>query len=292
MSASKERNSILVVDDDVDLTEMLHAYFLGQGYQVTSVNSGQDALLACEDCTWDMVILDINMPDIDGFQVAKQLRAQRQTRDMPIIFLTGNEAREDRLVGLGLGADDYMTKPFDVQELRLRVRNSLARVGQTQLRNPVTNLPEGRWVDERLREVISEDNWAAVIIQLDNLDYFREEYGFIAADDVLRAISLMIENTVRHIGQPGDFLGHLAADQFVIVTAPEIGEKLRQRLVSRLHQSLDFFYPMRDRESDTGRLKSIYVNRLAVRFGLLKSNDGPFPTIKVLKERLSLQISS
>lgn len=141
MSLSKESASILVVDDDIELNEMLTAYFQAQGYIAVSVITGAEAIEACESACPDMVILDINMPDMDGFEVAKHLRSQRQTKDLPIIFLTGNEAREDRLEGLGYGADDYMTKPFDIQELRLRVRNSLARAVQTQLRNPVSNLP-------------------------------------------------------------------------------------------------------------------------------------------------------
>jgi len=291
MPLPKETASILVVDDDIELAEMLTAYFQAQGYLAVTAYTGEEAIQACDEACPDMVILDVNLPDFDGFEVAKQLRAHRHTKDLPIIFLTGNEAREYRLAGLGLGADDYMTKPFDVQELRLRVRNSLARASQTQLRNPVTNLPEGMWVDDRLREMLEEDGWAVVIIAIENLGYFREEYGFITADDVLRAISLMIENTVIAMGKPGDFLGHLAADQFVIVTSPELAEQIRGRLISPLRQSLDYFYPMRDRESDTGRLKSVYTNRLAVRSGVLRKTDGVFASIKTLKERLQLLLS-
>ncbi|MFN2145917.1 MAG: response regulator [Anaerolineales bacterium] len=291
MPLPRESAYILVVDDDMELAEMLRAYFSAQGYQVTAVLSGEAAIEACEVRIPDMMILDINMPDIDGFEVARRLRNKRQTQDLPIIFLTGNEGRDDRLEGLGLGADDYMTKPFDVQELRLRIRNSLTRVSQTQLRNPVTNLPEGQWLDERLREVITEQDWALLVIGIENLSYFREEYGFITADDVLRAISLMIENTVDHLGNPGDFLGHMAVDTFVIVTTPEVGLQLRKRLIGPLQQSLDYFYPMRDRESDTGRLKSLYVNRLAIKLGMLRSTEGSFNSITALKERLSLLIS-
>jgi hypothetical protein len=102
----------------------------------------------------------------------------------------------------------------------------------------------------------------------------------------------MIENTVSHYGLPGDFLGHLASDTFVVVTSPENGLQLRKRLTGPLQQSLDYFYPMRDRETDTGRLKSIYVNRLGIRLGILKSTDGQFKSIIALKDRLALLISS
>ena len=75
----------------------------------------------------------------------------------------------------------------------------------------MTNLPEGQWLDERLREILTEQDWALLVIGIENLSFFREEYGFITADDVLRAISLMIENTANHLGNPGDFLGHMAS---------------------------------------------------------------------------------
>ena len=127
MPLPRESAYILVVDDDIELAEMLRAYFSAQGYQIAAVHSGEAAIEACEARLPDMMILDINMPDIDGFEVARRLRTKRLTQDLPIIFLTGNEGRNDRLEGLGLGADDYMTKPFDVQELRLRIRNSLTR---------------------------------------------------------------------------------------------------------------------------------------------------------------------
>lgn len=292
MPTPRESAFILVVDDDIELTEMLRAYFEAQGYRVASVHSGEAALSACESVLPDLMILDITMPEMDGFEVARRLRSKRLTRNLPIIFLTGNEGRDDRLEGLGLGVDDYVTKPFDVQELRLRIRNSLSRASQTQLRNPVTDLPEGQWLDECLREMISEQDWAVLLIAIDNLAHFREEYGFITADDVLRAISLMIENTVGHYGSPGDFLGHLTPDTFVVVTSPENGIELRDRLASPLQQSLDYFYPMRDRETDTGRLKSIYVNRLGIRLGILKSSDGQFSSINTLKDRLALIIST
>ncbi len=98
------------------------------------------------------MILDIRLPDIDGFEVARRLRANRKTREIPIIFLTEKRERNDRLKGLELQADDYITKPFDIQELRLRVRNALQRSRQGPLTNPVTGLPEGSLVDEALEQ--------------------------------------------------------------------------------------------------------------------------------------------
>ncbi len=277
--------TILIVEDDLDVAEMLNAYFRVQGYDVLTVNWGEDGLRACETTIPDLIILDIRLPDLDGFEVAKRLRAERRTKEVPIIFLTEKKEREDRLHGLEIGGDDYITKPFDVQELRLRVRNALTRVSQTVLRNPITGLPDANLVDERLREVLQEDDWALLLVSMENIEFFREEYGFIAADDVLRATSLMVHNTVQDTGTSADFLGHLTTDQLLVVTMPEVVSLMHQRVLSRLGQSLDYFYPVRDREEGSAET-GVGAKRLSVWAAMLRKQDGDFSNIDQLKTRL------
>ena len=275
---------VLIVEDDIDVAEMLDAYFRVQGYDVTTVNWGEDALKACRDRRPDLVILDIRLPDIDGYEVARQLRGTRRTEDIPIIFLTEKRSRSDRLQGLELGADDYITKPFDIQELRLRVRNALRRSAQGAINNPVTGLPEGALVDERLQDCLEMDNWALVRVSLVNLDSFRERYGFVASDDVLRAVSLMIHNAVRNIGNPTDFLGHLSPTEFVVVTTPGTVVDLGERIRNRLEQSLDYFYPLKDRD-EIPKLKK----KLGLQINDLMANQGPFKDLSQLKASLFQQ---
>ncbi|MEJ5201144.1 MAG: response regulator, partial [Anaerolineales bacterium] len=114
-----EKATILIVEDDLDIADMLNAYFRIQGYEVLTVNWGEDDIRACQTNRPDIVILDIRLPDTDGFEVARRLREDRRTKDLPIIFLTEKRERMSRLKGLELKADDYITKPFDIQELRL-----------------------------------------------------------------------------------------------------------------------------------------------------------------------------
>jgi DNA-binding response OmpR family regulator len=279
---SEAKPVILVVEDDVDVADMLNAYFRVQGYQVYTANWGEDAIRSCSKTLPDLILLDIRLPDIDGFEVARRLRSNRRTREVPIIFLTEKRSRGDRLQGLELGADDYLTKPFDVQELRLRVRNSLRRSSQGNLTNPVTNLAEGPLVDERLRECLTQTGWAILVISLENLDTFRDTYGFVASDDVLRAISLMIHNTVSELGKPDDFLGQLSSSEFLLVTRPAVLQGLSDRIRKRMDQSLDYFYPLKDREGDARPGKA----HLAVRLGHFLDNQGPFSTVDELKARL------
>jgi len=272
---------ILIIEDELDVAEMLDAYFGVQGYEVFTANWGEDGVKACQSKRPNLVILDIRLPDIDGYEVAKRLRDNRRTSGIPIIFLTEKRSRSERLQGLELGADDYITKPFDIQELRLRVRNSLQRLTLGSVNNPVTNLPEGAIVDERLSECLEDDEWAMMLITLENLEIFREAYGFVASDDVLRAVSLMVHNAVKKVGNSGDFVGHFSSSEFVVITTEDVIASLGERIRSRLEQSLDYFYPLRDRETSTKPDK-----RLKVRMAGLMPNQGPFKDLDHLKTML------
>jgi DNA-binding response OmpR family regulator len=272
---------ILVIEDDLDVAEMLNAYFQVQGYEVFTVNWGEDGVRAAQTAHPDLVILDIRLPDIDGYEVAGRLRSDRRTQDIPIIFLSEKRERSDRLRGLELGADDYITKPFDVQELRLRVRNALQRVDQGSLTNPVSGLPEGALVDERLGEVLKQAGSAVALVALEHLDAFREAYGFVASDDVLRAVSLMIVNSIREAGGQEEFLGHIGPSEFVIVIPAGSLNALMERLRARLEQSLDYFYPIKDR--DQARRKK---DRLAVKLAEVPSPSGHFGNPEQLKLEL------
>jgi PleD family two-component response regulator len=261
---------------------MLNAYFRVQGYDVVTANWGGDALKAGRAWQPDLVILDIRLPDMDGYEVARRLRGNRRTKDVPIIFLTERRARSDRLQGLELGADDYITKPFDIQELRLRVRNALHRTTQGPLNNPVTNLPEAALVDERLSECLESDGWSILLVALENLDVFHEAYGFVASDDVLRAVGLMIQNAVRDLGGANDFIGQASPAEFLLITTANNIPALVERIRGRLEQSLDYFYPLRDRGAEVAKGK-----KLSVRMSQLTAQQGPFIDLDGLKAKFT-----
>jgi PleD family two-component response regulator len=215
---------------------------------------------------------------IDGFEVARRLRSNRRSQETPIIFLTEKREREDRLKGLSLEAEDYITKPFDIQELRLRVKNSLRRNKQGSLTNAVTGLAEGSLVDERLDEWLHERDWALLLVSLDNFNLFREVYGFIAADDLLRACAMMLHDSMREVGGPNDFLGHFSPTEFILVVESSSIEALKERINQRLGESLGYFY--RDQDRQAGKFDE---NRLAVRLHQVVGKPVPFESFEKLK---------
>lgn len=240
------RNTILIIEDDMDVADMLNAYFRVQGYEVITAYWGEDGVRAAQTYSPAIVILDIRLPDIDGFEVARQLKENRRTANIPIIFLTEKREREDRLRGLQLKAEDYITKPFDVQELRLKVRNTLIRANQSTLTNPVSGLPQGMLVDEQLNNFLDRGGLAVVLVQLLNFDAFHEQYSFVAADDLLRAVTFMLEDAMRESASGQIFLGQMNTTLFVFVTPVEHLSALIAQCQKRLGQPLTFFYRNQD----------------------------------------------
>jgi len=278
-----DKAQILIVEDDLDLSDMLRDFFDVQGYEVHTAAWGEDAIRLTNEHHPDIVVLDIRLPDIDGYEVCRRLRTQHRTHDMPIIFLTEKRDRVDKLAGLELGVVDYITKPFDIQELRLRVRNALRRASLAAPSNPVTHLPEGPASDEALGAMLARDEaWAVLLVTVAGLDGFREQYGFVAADDVLRAIGLMIRNTAREVGGEVE-IGHLEPHDFVMITGePSLGA-VRERMETRLSQSVEFFYPLNDRD-DAGEIP--LPGRLTMLVGQITHREGPFDGVEALKSAL------
>jgi PleD family two-component response regulator len=186
------------------------------------------------------------LPDLDGYEVCRLLRTNTRTSHIPVIFLTQKDERSDKLQGLELGADDYVTKPFDIDELRLRVQNAILRSQRESLTDPRTNLPSGRLLEEQLRQIIHQDGWAVFDIRINNFDPFKELYGFVASDDVLRFTGMLIGEVIDDLGDTNDFIGHIGNDNFFLITsrntAPAICKELKKRFDEEIlahHNFLD-----------------------------------------------------
>jgi PleD family two-component response regulator len=228
-------------------------------------------------------VLDIRLPDIDGYEVCRQIRKIRKAQHLPVIFLTEKREREDKLSGLELGAVDYITKPFDIQELRLRVRNALRRARMNTMVNPVTGLPEGQIVQEHLETMLEQPEWGIILAGIRGLSKFRDRYGFVAADDVARAVSLMITNAMQDSGAAEDFVGHLDTVDFIIISSLEKYKKIAENCLIRLQPSIQYFYPAVDRAYVNEMMES---ERLQVQVINISSRNGDFPTIEDLRAAL------
>jgi DNA-binding response OmpR family regulator len=280
-----EQPVIMLVEDDLDLAEMVSSYFRVQNYDVLTAAWAEEALKIASESPLDLIILDVRLPDMNGFDLCRELRTNnRKTERTPIIFLTEKRDRGDRLQGLELGVVDYITKPFDIQELRLRVRNIINRASRPATINPVTDLSEGDIIEEKLGTLLTDtSDWAILQLSISQLSKFREHYGFVAADDVLRAVTLMMKNAVKEHGHDSDFIGHIGHEDFVIITHKSNAKAILDRIERRIHQSREYFYPIKDRNKAQ---KAMTENQLALSSAIINQESGSFGTVKALKEVL------
>lgn len=243
------KGRILVVEDDVDISNMLRIYFSGQGYEVQVAPRGSDALTMTRKQLPNLIVLDIMLPDMNGYDVCRELRTTTRTSHIPIIFLTQKDERSDKIQGLELGADDYVTKPFDIEELKLRVQNAItAATRQTQI-DPKSNLPTGRLIEDHLRTLMpSQRLWSYLDLKIENFEAFTDVYGFVAADEVIRFMALLIGEVIDEQGTPDDYAGHPGRDNFIVITHTTDVENFKARLAERFNDEVRQHYSFIDRE--------------------------------------------
>ncbi len=235
-------NKLLVVEDEVITSDLLRRYFEMVGYEVVSALTGASAIEMALEQQPEVIILDIMLPDMDGYEICRRLRSEERTRLIPIIFLTQKDERRDRLDGLSLGADDYVTKPFDVEELRLRVHNIIIRMGGTPLVDPRTSLPNMTLIKERLPGILGNPDNVFVDVQIDHFAAFSEKYGPVSANQVIRSAAKMIGDLLHQVDPSGSFIGHPRDDHFLIGLKQEAATKVEQELPTRFRKHIERFY--------------------------------------------------
>ncbi len=280
---------LLITEDDVDISNMLKIYFSGLGYDVDTAMRGSEALEKTRQAIPHLIVLDIMLPDIDGYEVCRTLRTNTRTSHIPVIFLTQRDERSDRLQGLELGADDYITKPFDIEELKLRVQGAIRRSEQQSLTDPRSGLPAGRLIEDALRKIIREKGWALLDLRINNYEPFTDVYGFVAGDDVLRFTSMLIGEVLDEMGSASDFLGHAGGDNFIIICSEAAAPGIRQKIKDRFAEEVQSHYNFMDRQqgfilapSKAGGNEQFPLMTMAV--GMVSPSQQSFSDIREITE--------
>lgn len=227
-----EKGRLLIVEDDNDVLTALALFFEDRGYNVATAKRGHEALTAARTRVPHMVLLDIKLPDIDGLEVFRALRDSPRTRHVPVIFLTQRDERSNKLEGLELGADDYITKPFDVEEVMWRVEKSVRSARRSANAHSITNLPAGALIEEHLAAIRKAGRRGALLYF--DLSSVSQE----PVDDLLLAFADILGETVETYGTPGDFIGQPADHKFVVSTIPETAPVICRAVSARFNQEL------------------------------------------------------
>jgi CheY-like chemotaxis protein len=239
--------TILVVEDERSLAAMLTALLAGEGYTVVEAYSGEDALNCALQAPPDLMLLDVTLPRMDGFEVLRLLRAEAKTMHVPVIILTGRDALSDKLHAFNiLHVNDYLTKPFNNDELLARV-GALVHHAQTMLLSPLTRLPGGVLIERAIEQRFSAgEPWAFVYIDLDHFKALNDGYGFWRGNEMIRMLTRAVLAATAEAGNPQDFIGHIGGEDFVVLTTPDRMHPLCAGIIQHFSTTSQRFYRAED----------------------------------------------
>ena len=239
---------ILVADDEPSVQRMLTRSLGAETYDFLLASNGKDASEMIDAQEPDLVLLDIGMPQKNGWEVLRELRSNSQTSTIPVIMLTGYGSISNKVEGLELGADDYITKPFSIDELRARVASVLARNRLGVSANPLTKLPGSPIIEEETSRRIRERTpFAFFYVDINNFKSYNDAYGFAAGDRVIRETAALLRDSLRSQASEEWFLGHIGGDDFAFITDPACAPYVAQDIVSEFDRRAPGFYNAADR---------------------------------------------
>jgi len=248
----QNRQKILIVDDVIENIKIL-VNLLKSDYETFFAKNGEKALELAEVESPDLILLDIVMPDIDGYEVCRQLKSNKITADIPVIFVTAMNETGNETKGLELGAADYITKPINPAIVKARIANQLRlrqaiqelkRLYNTALdANPLTSLPGNNSVANRIEKALANNEKISIIYaDLDNFKAYNDKYGFALGDEVILFTAQVLKDAVHKNGTPEDFIGHIGGDDFVVVVSTSRVKEVATRIGELFDKGITVFY--------------------------------------------------
>lgn len=278
MTASK----VLVIDDEPTIRHVLKLQLESAGFEVETEENGAAGLARAGTMMPDLILLDVMMPEMDGFQVCRAIRSSQRTFHVPVIMLTAKTESEDKVRGLEAGANDYLEKPFAYQELLARVRGVLAWSRAQRDASPLTGLPGNMSIEAvTTQRLASGKPYAFMYMDIDQFKAYNDRYGYGRGDDAIRLLADLLIATTESVGSRDDFVGHIGGDDFVLVCDYANCDAVSQELIRRFDAAVPALYTAEDRER--GYVE--YINRqgaherarlMSVTVAMVTSEDGEF----------------
>jgi two-component system cell cycle response regulator len=245
---------LLVAEDDPDAGLLMQYVLKRGGHCIRLVSGGQAVLDACSEEVPDLILLDVTMPDLDGYEVARVLKSRPDTQDVPIVFVTGSAEVHHKVAGLTLGANDYITKPFHRDELLARVEVALrlkreadslksanARLAALSVTDGLTGVYNRRHLDQRVAEEVARSRrhgfpLSCLMVDVDHFKAINDGYGHPVGDRLLRGVAAVLRQQTR----AADIVGRYGGDEFMVVapstallSALVVGERIRATVAQR-----------------------------------------------------------
>ncbi len=239
--------TILVVEDEPLIAGLLRETLSFEGYTPIIAHTGEEAVHIALRETPHLVILDIMLPGMDGFEVVKALRANLKTAHIPVIILSARHDTADKVRAFEQRVDDYLTKPFNNDELLARIRTQLRHVQENWL-HPLTGLPGGVQVERAIMSLLQQGvPWSLLYLDLNNFKAYNDLYGFLHGNEMIRVVARISLDVVRRLGNETDFVGHVGGDDFVVATTPDRAVDICEALMEGFDRASQLFYTEEDR---------------------------------------------
>lgn len=216
---------IVIAEDDDAIAHMVNMALGDAGFLCLRARDGDEALKLVKAHDPDLLVLDVMMPRVDGLEVARRLKADVMWSRTPILMLTALAGVDNQVQGLEAGADAYMSKPFDLREMGARVKALIRAARRERDRNPTTNLPGSRAIDEEIEGALKSGKpTAAIHLDVLNFDSYADAVGIGKSEETVRGLGQVLLEAARAASGGGAFVGHVGGSDFVAVLAPEHAE--------------------------------------------------------------------
>ena len=242
---------IVIAEDDDAIAHMVNMALGDAGFLCLRARDGDEALKLVKAHDPDLLVLDVMMPRVDGLEVARRLKADVMWSRTPILMLTALASTDDQVAGLEAGADAYMSKPFDLREMSARVKAMVRTARRERNRNPTTNLPGSRAIDEEIEGALKSGKPTAVIhVDLLNFDAYADAIGITQSEELVRSVGGSLLEEARGVSGGGSFIGHVGGSDFIAVLAPEYAEAFL-KAIEAAFESKRLAFPADAREQGT-----------------------------------------
>ncbi len=239
---------ILVVDDDPAIRAVCNEILSNHGYEVQEAGSCAEAVQAVRERRPDLLLVDVQLPDGDGFGLLESLAEERSLDRFAAVFVSALGQPADKVRGLRLGAADYLVKPFDAMELVARVDAVLRRKETALAASPLTRLPSGKAIEAEVeRRLAARAPFVLCYLDLDDFKAYNDHYGYAKADGVLVQVGDLLRQVVGEAGGPSAFVGHVGGDDFVLVTEEDRADEMCRRAIAGFDRLIPLYYDREDR---------------------------------------------
>ncbi len=236
LKQASKQPKVLIVDDEAHVINLVKLSLLSSGFELHEANSGLGALEKVKAIAPDLIILDLMMPGMSGYEVCKQIKENALTQHIQIMMLTAKGELDDKIKGILCNADDYLTKPFDPMELEARIKLMLKYKEHLSEKHPITQLPVKGAIIEHLRErMINGSPFVLYSVVLNNFKQYVEAFGGKRGNEVLLLLSRLLSNAAPD----EDFIGQTMKNSFVIVSEQH---NLDNEIIDAFNKMLPYFY--------------------------------------------------